>query len=202
MSLLLDANYWNERYLKNDFGWDLGTISPPLKEYFDQIKNKNLSILIPGAGNSYEAEYLVNNGFANVYVCDLAEEALSNLKKRCPASKLENLLHGDFFELNSNKHSKPIVFDLIIEQTFFCAINPSLRSTYFKQMHKLLKPGGKLVGLLFDAVLNTDQPPFGGSKAEYPHYFEQLFDAQHFEKAYNSIKPREGRELFINLIKK
>ena len=65
MSLLLDTNYWNERYLKNDFGWDLGTISPPLKEYFDQIKNKNLSILIPGAGNSYEAEYLVNNGFAS-----------------------------------------------------------------------------------------------------------------------------------------
>lgn len=202
MSLQLDANYWNERYLKNDFGWDLGTISPPLKDYFDQIKNKNLSILIPGAGNSYEAEYLVNNGFTNVYVCDLAEEALSNLKKRCPAIKSENLLFGDFFELNSNSHFKPLVFDLIIEQTFFCAINPSLRSTYFKQMHKLLKPGGKLVGLLFDAVLNSDQPPFGGSKAEYPGYFEQLFDVQHFEQAYNSIKPREGRELFINLIRK
>jgi len=195
MSHQLDAEYWNNRYLNNQFGWDLGEISTPLKTYFDQLNNKNLKILIPGAGNAYEAEYLVNNGFHNVYVCDLAPEPLKALKKRCPAIKDENLIHGDFFDL------KNISFDLIIEQTFFCALNPVLRKKYFQKMHELLNPNGKLVGLLFNDKLNDDQPPFGGNKDEYLNYFQSLFKIHTYESSYNSIKPREGRELFINLIR-
>lgn len=68
-------------------------------------------------------------------------------------------------------------------------------------MHQLLKPKGKLVGLLFNDVLNTDHPPFGGNKIEYLPYFEQLFKLNMFEPAYNSIKPRANRELFINFEK-
>lgn len=64
----LTNQYWNSRYINNDFGWDLGSISPPLKEYFNQLTNRNLKILIPGAGNSYEAEFLFNNGF-KMYLC-------------------------------------------------------------------------------------------------------------------------------------
>lgn len=207
VSLNLDAKYWNDRYLQNDFGWDIGYVSTPLKNYFDQLNNKELFILIPGAGNAYEAEYLVNNGFKNVFVCDLAPEALQNLKKRCPAFKEENLLLGDFFELNlpeqlhRDSERSRSHFDLIIEQTFFCALNPTLRQQYFTKMHSLLKPGGKLVGLLFNAPLNADQPPFGGDKQEYKHYFNDLFSITTYETAYNSIQPREGRELFINLMK-
>jgi len=101
VSQLLSAEYWNERYLNNDFSWDAGAITTPLKTYFDQLTNKDLKILIPGAGNAYEAEYLIESGFTNVYVCDIALEALKNLKKRCPAFKSENLLLLDFFQLNN-----------------------------------------------------------------------------------------------------
>ncbi|MDO9001582.1 MAG: SAM-dependent methyltransferase [Bacteroidota bacterium] len=191
----LSAKYWDNRYLNDDFGWDLGQISPPLKAYFDQLTNKKLFILIPGAGNSYEAEYLVNNGFENVYVCDFAEQPLKNLLKRCPKIKEEHLLLSDFFEITNLK------FDLIIEQTFFCAISKSLRKKYFNKVHELLNPAGKLVGLLFNDVLNEDKPPFGGTKEEYFEYFKTLFKPIVYETAYNSIKPREGREIFINLEK-
>jgi hypothetical protein len=44
-------NYWEERYLKNEIGWDIGAVSTPLKEYIDQLTNKACRILIPGAGN-------------------------------------------------------------------------------------------------------------------------------------------------------
>lgn len=195
MSHDLSAKYWDDRYLTNDFGWDLGQISPPLKNYFDQLTNKELFILIPGAGNSYEAEYLVNNGFKNVYVCDFAEQPLKNLLERCPKIGQDHLLLTDFFEI------KDIKFDLIIEQTFFCAINKSLRQIYFKKVHELLNPKGKLVGLLFNDVLNEDKPPFGGSKDEYVEYFKTLFKPMVYETAINSIKPRAGRELFIILQK-
>ena len=68
-------------------------------------------------------------------------------------------------------------------------------------MASLLKPKGRLVGLLFDAPLNNDVPPFGGTKQEYLDYFRPYFALETFELAYNSIAPRSGRELFINLIK-
>ncbi len=191
----LSGSYWNNRYLTNDFGWDVGQVSTPLKEYIDQLQDKTLRILIPGAGNSYEAEYLTNLGFGNVFVCDFAPQALSNLKQRCPAIKTENLIASDFFELGLAP------FDLILEQTFFCAINPTLRQTYFRKMHALLKPGGKLVGLLFNDALNADKPPFGGNAQEYRAYFRNLFSIHTYAACHNSIKPREGRELFINLVK-
>lgn len=191
----LNKTYWNNRYLQEDFAWDLGEISSPLKEYINQLQNKEIFILIPGAGNAYEAEYLFQKGFKNVYICDLAPAPLQNFLKRCPSFDPSHLLLADFFEL------KDLSFDLIIEQTFFCAINPSLRQTYALKMHSLLKPGGKLVGLLFNDLLNTDKPPFGGTKEEYLNYFNPSFKINTFETCYNSIKPRAERELFINLSK-
>ncbi len=189
----LDQTYWNSRYLNEETGWDVGKPSTPLKEYIDQLANKEIRILIPGAGNAYEAEYLKKKGFENVFVCDISDIALNNLRKRCQLFKDNQLVHCDFFDYQTEK------FDLILEQTFFCAIHPELRAKYFKKMHKLLKETGALVGLLFNDTLNSDKPPFGGNAEEYRKYFEQLFFVHTFERAYNSIEPRKGRELFINL---
>ncbi len=190
----LSAEFWNQKYEKNKTGWDLGEVSPPLKAYFDQLTNKDLKILIPGGGNSYEAEYLFNNGFKNVFVVDVSKYPLNNIKARIPTFPINQLLFGDFFELDQT-------FDLIIEQTFFCAINPNLRSKYATKMHQLLNHNGKLVGVLFDAVLNESHPPFGGSKKEYQAYFSSYFTFNTFEPCYNSYPNRQGMELFMHLEK-
>ncbi|HIC33088.1 MAG TPA: SAM-dependent methyltransferase, partial [Flavobacteriaceae bacterium] len=74
----LSEEFWDNRYKNEDTGWDLGEVSPPLKAYFDQLQDKNLKILIPGGGNSHEAEYLYNQGFTNVFVVDVSKTALEN----------------------------------------------------------------------------------------------------------------------------
>ncbi|WP_158840319.1 methyltransferase domain-containing protein [Polaribacter sp. L3A8] len=186
--------FWEKKYTNNKIGWDLGEVSPPLKTYFDQLINKNLKILIPGGGNSYEAEYLFNNGFKNVYVVDVSKIPLENLKKRAPAFPSEQLIHANFFDVETT-------FDLVIEQTFFCAIDPLLREKYALKMHHLLRAKGKLVGLLFDAKLNEDHPPFGGSKKEYLNYFKPFFKIQKMDSCYNSYPNRVEMELFIKLEK-
>lgn len=190
-----DKIFWDNRYQKNETGWDTGSITTPLKEFFDTLQDKSIKILIPGGGNSYEAEYLHKAGFDYVYVLDISEQPLINLKNRVPGFPAAHIIHGDFFELDQK-------FDLIVEQTFFCALDPQLREKYAIKMHELLKKGCSLVGLLFDAELNKDKPPYGGSKDEYIHYFRPYFEFKKFEKAYNSIPPRAGNELFIHLIKK
>lgn len=191
----LSEKAWDNRYKTNDIGWDLGEVSPPLKAYFDQLENKSLKILIPGGGNSYEAEYLFINGFENVFVVDLSETALQNIKERVPSFPKHQLILGDFFDVEDT-------FDLVIEQTFFCAIHPELRTKYAVKMHSILKRKGKLVGLLFNVPLFTNRPPFGGNAKEYKTYFEPYFNLNVFESCYNSIQSRRGRELFMNLEKK
>lgn len=191
----LDENFWSSRYKTGEIGWDLGAPSRPLTEYIDQLKDKDLKILIPGCGSAYEAEYLHKKGFTNVWLLDISQMALDRFAERVPDFPENHLIHANFFE-----HAG--AYNLILEQTFFCAIDPTLREEYVEKAAELLADGGKLVGLLFDDKLNEDHPPFGGNKAEYKTLFEKKFDIRTMEKAYNSIEPRAGRELFIQLVKK
>jgi SAM-dependent methyltransferase len=191
----LDSNSWNQRYLKDNTGWDLGFISTPLKNYFDQLTNKDLHILIPGCGNSYEAEYLFNNGFKNVYVLDFSKKAIDNFSQRVVSFPSANIICENFFDVVGH-------YDLIIEQTFFCAIDINKRLEYAQKVHSLLNINGKLIGVLFNAPMYEDHPPYGGSVEEYKSYFSLLFELNIFEPSYNSVSSRNGKELFINIQRK
>lgn len=194
MSTPLDASYWNNRYQENRLGWDIGYPSTPLRTYIDQLENKSVNVLIPGGGNAYEAQYLFEKGFKNITVVDIAETAKNGFLKRFAEFPEAQFLVQDFFDIDKE-------FDLILEQTFFCALHPSLRQAYAAKMYDLLTTKGKLVGVLFDFPLD-DGPPFGGSKEEYLGYFKPYFEIEVMERCYNSIPSRQGSELFIHLSKK
>jgi methyl halide transferase len=191
--------YWTDRYENQSTGWDIGAPSLPLKTYIDQLVDKSLKVLIPGAGNAYEAEYLVEQGFTNVFVMDISKNPLDNFRKRNPDFPEDQLLECDFFE-----HKEQ--YDLIFEQTFFCSFVPLVenRVNYAIKMAELLHPNGKLVGVWFDIPLvdgNMEKRPFGGTQSEYLNYLQPFFNVKTFETCYNSIKPRANQELFGIFIK-
>lgn len=190
---LNEEKYWSNRYKEERTGWDIGYPSTPVKSYVDQLKDKSLKILIPGAGNSYEAEYLYTKGFKNIHILDIAKQPLEAFAQRNKDFPKDQIIHGDFF----NHKGK---YDLIIEQTFFCSFVPTdeNRQAYAKQIHGLLTPKGKLVGLWFNFPLtgDTEKRPFGGNKALYLKYLKPWFKVLTFEVCYNSITERQGKELF------
>ena len=190
----LDGNYWQDRWADANTPWDMGHASPALVEYAAQLPRRDLRILIPGAGSGHEAVWLRSEGFTEVTILDIAEGALEQLQDKAPDFPKEHLVHGDFFSHEGE-------YDVILEQTFFCALSPDLRPAYVTQMHRLLADGGTLAGLLFDFE-KEDGPPFGGSEEEYRSRFEPLFEVRTMERAYNSIPPRQGSELFFILKKK
>lgn len=191
---LLDEKYWSERYETGSTGWDIGYASFPLTNYIDQLESKTLHILVPGAGNAYEAEYLWQQGFCNVHVMDISKAPLKSLLKRVPDFPESQLVNKNFFD-----HSGQ--YDLILEQTFFCALEPGLREDYCLKCRDLLKPGGSIAGVLFNVPLFTDHPPFGGNEGEYRNLFTKYFQIGIMESCHNSIPPRAGNELFIKLTK-
>jgi hypothetical protein len=191
--------YWTNRYETQFTGWDIGYPSTPIKAYFDQTKDRDLKILIPGAGNAYEAEYLHQQGFQNVFVLDIAQQPLDNLANRVPDFPKSHLICDDFFEHQGE-------YDIIVEQTFFCSFPPlpKTRQAYANKMASLLTKGGKLMGLWFNIPLTSDleKRPFGGSKMEYLTYFEPNFEIQILEECHNSIQPRLGSEFFGLMMKR
>ena len=192
----LGRDFWNQRYISDDTGWDIGYVSTPLKAYFDQLTNKDISILLPGCGNAHEAAYLLQNGFTNLTLVDISPLLVQNLRENLAPYAGDHLkiICADFFEISGS-------YDLIIEQTFFCAIDPALRAKYAVRMHALLKPGGKLAGVFFNRSFEGG-PPFGGNMAEYEEIFSGKFDIQTMQPCYNSISARAGTELFVIMFRK
>lgn len=191
----MTKEYWENRYLNQQVSWDAKSITTPLRAYIDQLTDKETKILVPGLGHGYELLYLHKQGFKNSLGLDftaVAFEETSKVELDFPRDKVSI---GDFFQHEGE-------YDLILEQTFFCSIPVEQRTDYVKKMHGLLRPNGKLVGLLFDATFELATPPFGGSKDEYLALFEPYFTIEVMDRAFNSIKPRQDKELFIILKKK
>ena len=191
--ILFDDEYWSQRYQAHTDAWDMGMPSPPLTQYINQLTDKNLRMLIPGCGNAYEAIYLLQQGFTNVTLIDISAYLVQQLQQN-PMLQQARILHQNFFD-----HTEK--YDLILEQTFFCALHPSQRKAYAQHMHQLLAPNGKLVGLLFNHHFEQS-PPFGGSANDYEELFSTDFHIKQMAACYNSVPARKGRELFFILTRK
>jgi thiopurine S-methyltransferase len=186
----IDAAYWDQRYRQADIPWDIGYISTPLKTYIDQLRERNLRILIPGGGSGYEWAYLQEQGFRQAYLLDWSASILQRAAAQHPHLPTDTLLHEDYFQHEG-------AYDLILEQTFFCALPPAQRPDYMQKMHDLLVPGGQLIGVLFDFPLQEQGPPWGGDEAEYRRRLAATFELRTLARCYNSIPPRQGSEYFF-----
>lgn len=193
----LDKDFWTRRYETGETGWDAGKPTPILEQYIQQIASKDIAVLIPGCGRAWEADVILECGITNVTLADISEAPFDDVKKRLLAKKLPEpqLFIGDFFSLKG-------AFDLVLEQTFFCALSPELRSSYVRKMHEIIKPGGKLAGVVFSVEFPFDGPPFGAKPNVYLDLFSPYFEVKIFEPAYNSIQPRNGNEYFMLAIRK
>lgn len=191
----LNADFWNHRWKSGLTGWDIGYASPPLVEYMSQYEDKSVSILIPGCGNSYEAENLLSKGFDDITLIDISEELTNRLRERFKKAPQIKVIYEDFFNHVGQ-------YDLILEQTFFCAQILERREEYVRHVASLLKRGGRLVGVLFNVDFGKEGPPFGGDENEYRKLFSGLFDIRVMSPCYNSIPPRAGSELFVVMVKK
>ena len=190
----LDELYWNTQWESRQIGWDIGQASPAITKYMDQYPTKNAKILIPGCGNAHEAEYLVEHGFTDITLIDIAPKAVELLKEKFANTPVVKILCEDFFQHKG-------AYDLIIEQTFFCAIPPSRRKEYADKTASILNKNGKIIGLLFDRTFEKQGPPFGGCPCEYKPIFEPNFTVKTMDECYNSIAPRANTEVFIILEK-
>jgi len=188
---------WQRHYDENDLGWDLGQVAPPFVKLWEEGKLPLGKVLVPGCGRGHEVQFFAENGFA-VTAIDFSAGAVTYLKNALQERNLEGrVLHQDFFSLDDTHDG---VYDLVIEQTFFCAIAPRQRQDYVLNVARMLKPGGMLVGLFY----HTDKqggPPYNTTREDIETHFSEKFKIQELYKTTLSSEQRKGKE-WLGIFKK
>ena len=132
-----------------------------------------------------------------VTAVDFAPSALIKLEIMSNKENVNvQIIQSDIFVLTPEYDS---VFDYVIEQTCFCAVNPQRRQEYERLVFKILKPGGKLIGLWFplDKTLEDGGPPWGITINEVKSIFNNGWIIEREEFPETSIQPRKNREKLI-----
>ena len=189
---------WQRHYDEDDLGWDLGHVAPPFVDLLESNAIFPCKTLVPGCGRGHEVIFLAENGF-DLTAVDYSIGAVNHLNSVILERKLNiKVLNLDFFELDS---THDCLYDLLIEQTFFCAISPSQRPLYAKTVARILKKGGMIAGLFYH-TRQEGGPPFNTTRQDIIKHFSGLFELRELTQAKNSAEKRKGKEWLAILIKK
>lgn len=135
-------DFWQERFDKQETRWDRGGASPQLLRWLDEGTLTPCRVAVPGCGSGWEVAELARRGF-DVTGLDYTRAAVEQTRVRCEAAGLSvRLEQADVLQY---RPAEP--FDAIYEQTCLCAIYPDHWVDYALQLHRWLKPGGRLHAL-------------------------------------------------------
>ena len=187
-----EPEFWNSRYAQGQMGWDLGQPAPPLARWLRQSSLPvPQRVAVVGCGAGHEALLFARAGH-EVTGFDFAPRAVARAQQLAAEARVAaTFLEGDLFTLPARY---PAAFDLVVEHTCFCAIDPARREAYVQAVEALLAPGGRLVGLFFTHG-RPGGPPFGSSRTEVEQLFGDHFVLDASEVPADSVPSRAGQEL-------
>ena len=194
------SKFWNNKYINNEHGWDIGFPTPIFKNWSLEFNHpNNINICIPGCGYGHDAIYLSENGF-NVYAFDFSHKAIDHINKKANNNLKAECI--DFFHLDDTYND---FFDYILEYTFYCAIDPQRRNNYINKCHQILKDKGKIIAIMLpvgDVEKENNQPPFPVSYLELKKKFSKKFNVLEIKKSNQSIEARKDIEFYAEYEKK
>lgn len=189
---LEDSQFWTNIYNEGNPGWDLGEPAPAFKDMLPRLKLPKCRILVLGCGSGHDAALFAEAGHV-VTAVDFSAGAIAQAKKLYGHMENITFLRQDIFTL---PHDWNGTFDVIIEHTCFCAIDPKRRKEMVKLWRRLLHEEGQLIAVFF-AMLKRAGPPYGSSEWEIRELLKDSFQFLFWGRWRKSLPRREGRELFV-----
>lgn len=178
-------SFWDERYAAEKMPWDTNGVPERVQQYLKHAPPGR--VLIPGCGSAYEVAAFHEAGW-EVIAIDFSAVAVERAKRML--GKLGGLIIlGDFFKHPLEGSS----FDLVYERTFLCALPPTMWDSYAERMHKLLNPGGKLIGYFLYGE-EPEPPPYPLTRQRASELFDRHFRLINDEEVLNSLPLYEGKE--------
>lgn len=191
------ANFWSDIYRTEEPGWDLNEPAPFLKDVLPQLKLNRQRVLVLGCGKGHDAAFLAQQGHI-VTAIDFSSEAINGAHEKYGHISGLEFLQADVFQLPQNQFGP---FDLIVEHTCFCAVDPQLRNDLVQVWKKQLVEGGHFLGAFY-VMSKRVGPPYGGSEWEIRERLKSHFDFRFWTRWRHSLPRRLGKELVVYAQKK
>jgi SAM-dependent methyltransferase len=153
------AQVWNARYELGWTPWDLGGPHPELVQKLADDPALGAAqpgtALVPGCGTGHDAEALARSGWI-VTAVDFAPALIGPVEHRLVPL-------GGAFVLADALDFEGGPFDLVFDHTFFCAIEPEMRSRFGDMVDRVAGATGRLVSVVFPHDRPSEQggPPWG-----------------------------------------
>lgn len=143
-------DFWQERFEAGQTPWDRGAVNPQLLEWISAGTLAPCRIFVPGCGSGHEVAELARLGF-EVTALDYAPAAVERTRARLSgmgeAGARVEVVCADALEWQP-----PTSFDAIYEQACLSALYPDHWGGYARQLHRWLRPGGRLFALFVQAL--------------------------------------------------
>lgn len=150
-----DAGFWETIWEDEGGPWDLGGPHPGLRAALDLgLLEDRPRVVVPGCGGGHDAVLLAEHGHDVVGV-DFARHAVERANALAAARGVTlDVRQADIFDLEREPAGS---FDAAFEYTCFCAIDPAMRDRYAALLTHLIRPGGRLLMMVFP----MERPPGG-----------------------------------------
>jgi SAM-dependent methyltransferase len=189
---LTDPKFWETLYREQRDHWELGRAAPPLARWFAAHSPAGRRALVLGCGRGHEARLLARAG-AQVVGLYLAEDAVAAARALAAAEGVAvEFRRGDLFALPASGER----WDLAVEHTCLCAIDPARRAEYVAVVAGALAPGGEWIGLFWSHG-RAGGPPFSVSDEELRALLAPHFEIVHTEIPRDSVALRAGEERLV-----
>ena len=184
--------FWSNIYRTEKPGWDMGGPSPVFVDMIPRIKLPKSRIAVLGSGPGHDAALFAQHGHV-VTAIDFSPDAITASQQRYANLKNITWMQADVFKLPRELDGQ---FDIVLEHTCFCAIDPWKRNNLVSTYHRLLHSQGQLLGVFF-IMDKKNEPPFGASEWELRSRLQGKFQPLFWGRSHVSHERRMGRELLI-----
>jgi SAM-dependent methyltransferase len=188
-----DPKFWDAAYDEKRDGWDLGDVTPPIARALAELRGPGRAIVF-GCGRGHEVRAAARAGFFDVVGVDFAEQPIADAARMTPPDLAKHIewRRADIFGLEEEG-----AFDLLIEHTSYCAIDPKRRDEWMRVARKVLKPGGTLLGLFY-AHDRSGGPPYATTRDDARAALERNgFRIERSETPTDSIERRRDNEFLV-----
>jgi len=187
--------WWDERYRRNDTGWDQGEAAPAVARAADFFPAGS-RVVVPGCGRGHDAAEFARRGFT-VEGWDFSRIAIreASAQYRLPGLTFRNC---DFFA----SESKDEAFDAAFEHTFLCAVGPDFYEAGARQFSRLLRSGGLLFAVLFTGLEEENPPPWRIETSTAERVFGRWFEIVCVEPVNDGFPHRLKEETYWQMRKR
>lgn len=164
---------WDEAY-KSRPPWDVDYPQPAFQVLIMSGEMKPGRALDVGCGRGENAILLAKNGF-DVTGIDLVKDAIADANSKAIERHVKvNFVVGDVLKMD--RLFREGEFDTVIDSGLFHVMTDEERPVFARQVHRVLRTGGKYFMLCFSDMEPAGYGPRRVSKAEIEQTFTPLFN--------------------------